>query len=65
VELNICSGSQLIVLGDLHGQLHDIFTVLSKYGLPAQQTLYLFNGDFVDRGEYSCEVTIFFEISLP
>eukprot|EP00667_Euglena_gracilis_P001975 EG_transcript_1974 len=48
---------RLIVVGDLHGQLNDLLTILMEYGLPAPDgSQYLFNGDFVDRGPQGVEV---------
>ena len=40
------------VVGDLHGQLFDLYRILATQGLPPVTT-YLFLGDLVDRGEYS------------
>lgn len=45
----------IIIVGDLHGNLHDLLRILVKNGLPPE-TNYLFLGDYVDRGEYSLEV---------
>jgi serine/threonine-protein phosphatase with EF-hand domain len=47
-----------IVVGDIHGSLEDLSTILSKHGLPSDTTRYIFNGDFVDRGSYSLEVLL-------
>eukprot|EP00668_Euglena_longa_P004163 GGOE01004878.1.p1 GENE.GGOE01004878.1~~GGOE01004878.1.p1 ORF type:complete len:975 (-),score=220.51 GGOE01004878.1:384-2909(-) len=48
---------RLVVVGDLHGQLSDLLTILMEYGLPAPDgPQYLFNGDFVDRGIQGVEV---------
>eukprot|EP00759_Apiculatamorpha_spiralis_P021264 PhF_6_TR26203/c0_g1_i1/m.37311/K04460/PPP5C; serine/threonine-protein phosphatase 5 len=47
---------QVIVVGDLHGQRKDLLHILDTYGLPSENLLYVFNGDFVDRGSYGCEV---------
>lgn len=43
------------VVGDIHGNLHDLLRILFNSGLPPQ-TSYLFLGDYVDRGNYSLEV---------
>lgn len=45
----------IIVVGDLHGSLHDAIRIFSMFGQPPKQK-YLFLGDYVDRGPYSLEV---------
>jgi diadenosine tetraphosphatase ApaH/serine/threonine PP2A family protein phosphatase len=49
-------GCTVTVVGDTHGQLDDLFTIFSIRGLPTPENMYLFNGDFVDRGAHGCEV---------
>ena len=50
------------VFGDIHGQFLDMATFFASYGSPQEYTgdvrlaNYVFNGDFVDRGEQSLEV---------
>lgn len=55
------NNESLIVVGDLHGDLEDLDTVFRKGGWPSEKNRYIFNGDFVDRGDSGVEVlTILF-----
>jgi protein phosphatase len=52
------------VVGDLHGQILDLYRILQVHGLP-HSTKYLFLGDFVDRGDFSFElVTLVFLLKV-
>ncbi|OHT09061.1 Ser/Thr protein phosphatase [Tritrichomonas foetus] len=54
--------SPVIIVGDLHGHILDLFRILRIHGLP-DKTRYLFLGDIVDRGEFSIEtVTLIFAL---
>eukprot|EP01060_Flectonema_neradi_P040344 TRINITY_DN9153_c0_g3_i1.p1 TRINITY_DN9153_c0_g3~~TRINITY_DN9153_c0_g3_i1.p1 ORF type:complete len:1028 (+),score=140.40 TRINITY_DN9153_c0_g3_i1:153-3236(+) len=49
--------TRCIVVGDLHGQLADLLHIIREFDLPSENRIYIFNGDFVDRGTKGCEVT--------
>jgi serine/threonine-protein phosphatase 5 len=44
------------VVGDTHGQYHDVLKLLHLAGDPSATNWYVFNGDFVDRGAWGVEV---------
>ena len=50
--LNI--SGDVVVVGDLHGHILDLFRIMKKFGSPSKQN-YVFLGDLVDRGEFSIE----------
>jgi diadenosine tetraphosphatase ApaH/serine/threonine PP2A family protein phosphatase/Ca2+-binding EF-hand superfamily protein len=56
VEVEVQPGTRMTVCGDTHGQLKDLYSIYTINGVPSPTNRYLMNGDFVDRGEYSCEV---------
>jgi len=56
LEISVEDNETLTICGDTHGQLQDLYTIYSLNGLPSLTNRYLMNGDFVDRGEYGCEI---------
>ncbi|XP_057809339.1 serine/threonine-protein phosphatase 7 [Salvia miltiorrhiza] len=50
------SDCRVVVVGDVHGQLHDVLFLLRNAGFPADDRFFVFNGDYVDRGAWGLEV---------
>jgi len=58
VDIDIEEGGKINVCGDTHGQYYDLLNLFQLNGWPSATNRYLFNGDFVDRGSFSCEVLL-------
>ncbi len=58
VPVEVPRGSNIAVVGDLHGQLDDLLMIFREAGAPDEEARILFNGDFVDRGSYSTEIVL-------
>lgn len=57
-RLTILASDQLTVVGDLHGQFSDFLHILDTSGAPSVTNKYIFNGDFVDRGDKGLEIIV-------
>jgi len=55
VEVKPPADARVVVVGDTHGQLHDVLHMLQLTGGPGLKQWYVFNGDFVDRGAWGVE----------
>lgn len=56
VDVSVPIDGRLVVCGDTHGQFADLRAIFRVHGWPSEKNLYLFNGDFVDRGPNGAEV---------
>ncbi|KAM1605823.1 hypothetical protein PS2_026519 [Malus domestica] len=62
------SESTVVVVGDLHGQLHDLLYLLNDAGFPSENRFFVFNGDYVDRGAWGLEsflILLAWKVFLP
>lgn len=50
--------TSVVVVGDTHGQFHDVCHLLKINGNPSTDAVYVFNGDFVDRGAWGIETLL-------
>lgn len=51
-------GTRLTVVGDTHGQFHDVLRIFEQNGEPSPHNWYVFNGDLVDRGSWGLEIAV-------
>ncbi|WCJ32881.1 serine/threonine phosphatase 7 [Euphorbia peplus] len=58
VRIDDCIGipdCSVVVVGDVHGQLHDVLSLFRLAGFPSHDRFFVFNGDYVDRGAWGLE----------
>lgn len=58
IEADQVAGSSVVVVGDVHGQLHDVLFLLEDAGFPCENRFFVFNGDYVDRGAWGLETFV-------
>ncbi|XP_058070143.1 serine/threonine-protein phosphatase 7 isoform X2 [Magnolia sinica] len=62
------NSSVVVVVGDVHGQLHDVIFLLREAGFPSESRFFVFNGDYVDRGAWGLEtflILLAWKVFLP
>ncbi|XP_057966151.1 uncharacterized protein LOC131156465 isoform X2 [Malania oleifera] len=60
--------SRVVVVGDVHGQLHDLLFLLHDAGCPSENQFYVFIGNYVDLGAWGLEsflVLLAWKVFLP
>ncbi|PRQ37404.1 putative protein-serine/threonine phosphatase [Rosa chinensis] len=55
VKIDDCGPNSTAVVGDVHSQLHDVLFLLKDAGYPSENRVFVFNGDYVDRGAWGLE----------
>ncbi|XP_047317902.1 serine/threonine-protein phosphatase 7 [Impatiens glandulifera] len=59
VKIDDCGDDMsIVVVGDVHGQLHDVLFLLRNAGFPSENRIFVFNGDYVDRGAWGLETFV-------
>ena len=58
IDIHIPEGKNITVVGDIHGQFYDLLHIFEINGYPSEENIYLFNGDYVDRGVFGVECLI-------
>ncbi|CAG7891460.1 unnamed protein product [Brassica rapa] len=58
VRISCCGeSSRVVVVGDLHGQFHDLLKIFDQSGRPSESQWFVFNGNYIGRGgSWSLEV---------
>ena len=69
VDAPLPAGQQRqIIVGDTHGQLQDVLTILLTHGVPSATNRYIWNGDIADRGPNAVEIfmlVLLFQLLCP
>ncbi|KAK9814926.1 hypothetical protein WJX73_002193 [Symbiochloris irregularis] len=55
VQVSPKEDETVTVVGDTHGQLHDVMVMFASAGMPSEKAHFIFNGDYVDRGSWGLE----------
>ncbi|XP_006466008.2 serine/threonine-protein phosphatase 7 isoform X1 [Citrus sinensis] len=59
VKLRVREDSEVIVVGDILGQFHDLVALFEENaGFPSDHRYFVFNGNYVDKGSWGLEVLL-------
>ncbi|KAJ6427375.1 hypothetical protein OIU84_022884 [Salix udensis] len=68
VKIQCDNNTEVVVVGDLRGQYLDLLGIWESVGLPSDKQLFVFNGNYIDRGKSSLElflVLLAWKVFLP
>ncbi|KAJ6308857.1 hypothetical protein OIU76_018444 [Salix suchowensis] len=68
VKIQCDNKTEVVVVGDLRGQYLDLLGIWESVGLPSDKKLFVFNGNYIDRGKSSLElflVLLAWKVFLP
>ncbi|KAI5078464.1 hypothetical protein GOP47_0006135 [Adiantum capillus-veneris] len=68
LQVSVESSCSVVLVGDLHGQFHDLLRLFQLAGTPSPSRIFIFNGDYVDRGAWGLETFLLllaWKIFLP
>lgn len=55
MEVPVDLSCRAVLVGDVHGQFHDVLNLIQNAGPPSANCMFVFNGDYVDRGAWGFE----------
>jgi len=58
LDVSVPEGGVVHIIGDIHGHLYDLSSILEHTGYPSSKNALVFNGDYVDRGSWGVEVLL-------
>ena len=59
VKVHEVPGAKATLVGDVHGQFHDVLKLFEEAGTPDENSFFVFNGDYVDRGAWGVETYLY------
>ncbi|KAL5822478.1 hypothetical protein ACOSQ4_020378 [Xanthoceras sorbifolium] len=59
VKIHVGEDSKVFVVGDIHGQFHDLISFFEESaGFPSDHRYFVFNGNYINRGSWGLEVLL-------
>lgn len=59
VKIHVKEDSEVVIVGDIHGQFHDLIALFEENtGFPSDRQYFVFNGNYVGGGSWGLEVLL-------